>query len=201
MSFDSKSSPKLRVVIIGAGIAGSAAAAFLRKYPQYEITVHERRGKDFKESSAALGVRINGISILKQLGIRREEIRAVMGAGYRSYNLKEEEMSKSKLGEGPDGDGTLWFVFRQDLKDVLLRRVTSDVGEGDPIRVFYGSHVVEIEPETGMVKFEDGASIIADLIIGKQSNFRGRRGKSCPLIWRKLMNNSPCHYRCRWHPF
>ncbi|KGO42547.1 Monooxygenase, FAD-binding [Penicillium expansum] len=133
MPLNTRYPSKLRVVIIGAGIAGLSAAAFLRKCPQYDITVHERRGKDFKESSAALG---------------------------------EEEMSKSQLGRGPDEDGTLWFVFRQDLKDVLLQRVTSEVGEGNPIKVLYGSCIVGVDPETGVVEFEDGTSIIADLIIG-----------------------------------
>ncbi|KAJ5511535.1 Monooxygenase FAD-binding [Penicillium expansum] len=166
MPLNTRYPSKLRVVIIGAGIAGLSAAAFFRKCPQYDITVHERRGKDFKECSAALGVRINGISILKQLGINRNEIRAVMGAGYRTYNTQEEEMSKSQLGRGPDGDGTLWFVFRQDLKDVLLQRVTSEVGEGNPIKVLYGSCIVGVDPEAGVVEFEDGTSIIADLIIG-----------------------------------
>ncbi|KGO71656.1 Monooxygenase, FAD-binding [Penicillium expansum] len=166
MPLNTRYPSKLRVVIIGAGIAGLSAAAFLRKCPQYDITVHERRGKDFKESSAALGVGINGISILKQLGIKRNEIRAIMGAGYRTYNTQEEEMSKSQLGRGPDEDGTLWFVFRQDLKDVLLQRVTSEVGEGNPIKVLYGSCIVGVDPETGVVEFEDGTSIIADLIIG-----------------------------------
>lgn len=112
MSIQATYNSRLRVVIIGAGIAGLSAAAFLRKCPQYDITVYERRGEDFKESSAALGVRSNGISILKQLEVNRDEIQAVVGAGYRTYNVQEKEMSKSELGYGPDGDGTLWFVFR-----------------------------------------------------------------------------------------
>ncbi|KAL4893110.1 hypothetical protein BDV59DRAFT_202090 [Aspergillus ambiguus] len=160
------SPPKLRVAIIGGGIAGLAAAAFLRKCPQFSVTVYERRGSDFMESSAALGMRTNGIAIAKQLGITREEIHAVVGAGYRTYNLHEEEMSRSLVGDGPDGDGALWFVFRQDLKDALLRRVTADDGEGMPIRVLYGSHIIGVEAETGVVRFANGTTIQVDLIIG-----------------------------------
>lgn len=167
MPSDTTPPSKLRVAVIGGGIAGLSAAAFLRKHPQYSITVYERRGADFKESSAALGIRTNGISIAKQLGISREEIRGVVGAGYRTYNIREEEMSKSRVGDGPDGDGALWFVFRQDFKDALLRRVTSESGGGELIRVLYGSHIVGVDPEAGVVKFADGTSVEADLIVGK----------------------------------
>ncbi|KZM20794.1 monooxygenase [Ascochyta rabiei] len=156
----------MHIVVIGSGIAGLSAAAILRKYPQFSITVYERRDADFKESSAALGIRANGISVLKEIGICREEIRAVVGAGYRTYNLKEEEMSKSLVGDGPDGDGALWFVFRQDLKDALLHRVTREDGEGSPVKVLYGTHVVSVEPRTGVVEFADRMSVQAYLIIG-----------------------------------
>lgn len=167
MSPNSTAPSKLRVVVIGGGIGGLSAAAFLRKYPQYSITVYERRGADFKESSAALGIRTNGISIAKQLGISREEIRGVVGAGYRTYNIREEEMSKSRVGDGPDGDGALWFALRQDFKDALLRRVTSEEGGGERIRVSYDSHIVGVDSEAGVVRFADGTSVEADLIIGK----------------------------------
>ena len=167
MAFDTTLPSKLRVAVIGGGIAGLSAAAFLRKHSQYSIIVYERRGADFTESSAAIGMRTNGISIAKQLGISREEICGVVGAGYRTYNIREEEMSKSRVGDGPDGDGALWFVFRQDFKDALLRRVTGEEGEGKPIRVLYDSHIVGVDAEAGVVKFADGTSVGADLIVGK----------------------------------
>jgi len=177
-STNGSSSPKLRVVVIGAGIGGLAAAAFLRKHPQYSVTVYERRGADFKESSAAFGMRVNGISIAKQLGITKEEIRTVVSAGYRTYNTKEELMSKSRLDEpGPDGEGALWLQFRQDFKNALLRRVTDEEGEGEPIRVLYGSQVTSVDPESGVVSFADGTTVKADLVIGTYLRHSGlKRG-------------------------
>ncbi|KAJ6086370.1 hypothetical protein N7486_010651 [Penicillium sp. IBT 16267x] len=166
MPSTSTSSCKLRVAIIGGGIAGLSAAAFLRKYHQYSITVYERRGADSKESSAALGLGINGISAIKQLGINRKEIRGVVGAGWQTYNIREEEISKARVGDGQDGDDGLWLVYRQDLKDALLRRVKSEDGEGPPVRVLYDKHVVDVNPEAGVVEFADGTAVEADLIIG-----------------------------------
>ncbi|RYP52801.1 hypothetical protein DL769_010607 [Monosporascus sp. CRB-8-3] len=158
---------KLRVAVIGGGIGGLAAAAFLRKHPHYSITVYERRSADFNETSAAFGMRTNGISIAKQLGITKEEIRSVVSVGYRTYNTKEELMSKSRLDEpGPDGEGALWLQFRQDFKNALLSRVTGEKGEGEPIKIMYGSYVVSVDPENGVVEFADGTSVEADLIIG-----------------------------------
>ncbi|KAL1865519.1 hypothetical protein Daus18300_007164 [Diaporthe australafricana] len=165
MSHNTANGPRLRVAIIGGGIAGLSAAAFLRKHAQFSITVYERRNADFRENSAAIGMRTNGISIVKQLGIDREEIRGVVGAGYRTYNIQEELMSRSLVGDGPDGEGALWFIFRQDLKDALLRRVTDEKGVGEPINVVYGSRVVGIDPEAGIVDFADGTSIESDLVI------------------------------------
>ncbi|KAJ5623361.1 hypothetical protein N7490_011966 [Penicillium lividum] len=164
----------MRVAIIGGGIAGLATAAFLRKYPQYSITVYERRA-DSKETSAALGLWGSGISIAKQLGITKNEIGAVLGAGYRTYNVQEELMSKSELGNGPNGDGDLWLIYRQDLKDALLRRVTCAEGEGTPIQIIYNSHVVRVEPEIGRIQFSDATEVDADLVIGKEDR-KWRRG-------------------------
>lgn len=161
---------KLRVAIIGGGIAGLAAAGFLRKLPQYIVTVYELRSHDWKESSAALGLQTNGTSVVEQLGITRKEIRGDTGSGYRTYNIREEQMSTGRVAFRPDGETGFWFVHRQDLKDALLRRVTGFDGEGEPIQVVYDSHIVEIEPELGILKFADGSSVEADLIIGKLGN-------------------------------
>ncbi|KAJ5923855.1 hypothetical protein N7466_008042 [Penicillium verhagenii] len=161
---------KLRVAIIGGGIAGLAAAGFLRKYPQYIVTVYELRGEDWQESSAALGLQTNGTSIVEQLGITRKEVRGDTGIGHRTYNIHEELMSTGRVSFRPDGETGFWFVHRQDLKDSLLRRVTSVDGDGEPIHVVYDSHIVEINPELGILKFADGPSIEADLIIDVQQS-------------------------------
>ncbi|KAI3399039.1 hypothetical protein diail_7839 [Diaporthe ilicicola] len=167
MSHDTASGQKLRVAIIGGGIAGLAAAAFLRKHAQLIITVYERRDAGFSETSAGIGIMKNGIAIAKQLGIDREEARGVIGAGFRTYNTREEEVSKSLVGDGPDGEGALWLIFRQDLRDVLLRRVGDEEGVGQPVKMIYGSRVVGVDPEAGVIDFADGTSAESDLVIGE----------------------------------
>ncbi|KAJ5994559.1 hypothetical protein N7451_010283, partial [Penicillium sp. IBT 35674x] len=132
----------------------------------YIVTVYELRSDDWKESSAALGLQTNGTSVVEQLGITRKEVRGNTGSGYRTYNIREEQMSTARVAFRPDGETGFWFVHRQDLKDALLRRVTGFDGEGEPIQVMYDSHIVEIEPELGILRFADGSFIEADLIIG-----------------------------------
>ena len=163
---------RLRVAVIGGGIAGISTAAFLWKHQQFSMTVYERRDATFAEATAAIGIRTNGILIIKQLGMSRQEIQAVLGAGYKTYNLQEVEMSRSEVGDGLDCDGALWFVFRQDLKDVLLARVMCKHNEGEPMIVVYGSHVVRVEPEEGFVDFANGSRIEADLIVGTYESIR-----------------------------
>jgi salicylate hydroxylase len=48
-----------------------------------------------------------------------------------------------------------------------LRRVTYGDGDGEAIKILYGCHVVNVDPEAGVVEFADGTSVEADLIIGK----------------------------------
>ncbi|KAF1949165.1 FAD/NAD(P)-binding domain-containing protein [Byssothecium circinans] len=165
MSVNIQSLHKLSIAIIGAGIVGLATAAFLRKHPRYSVTVYERRNAQLTENSAAIGIRTD-LPIVKQLGISRDEIDAVVCAGYRTYTVHEEQMSKSSVGDGPDGDGAMWLVIRQDLKDALLRRVTCREGDGEPIRIVYGSQVVNVDPDAGLVQFDNGTSAEVDLIIG-----------------------------------
>ncbi|KAG8163086.1 hypothetical protein KVR01_007564 [Diaporthe batatas] len=159
-------SGRLSVSIIGGGIAGLSAAAFLRKHAQLSITIYERREAGFSETSAGIGVMKNGIAILKQLGIDREEVRGVIAAGWRTYNLQEEEVSTSLAGDGPDGEGNVWAIFRQDLRDALLRIVEDVKGDEQPVKVVYQSRVVGLDPEAGLVQFADGTSVKSDLIIG-----------------------------------
>lgn len=172
MQHDTASGPGLRVAIIGGGIAGLSAAAFLRKHAQCSITIYERRDAGFTETSAGIGIMSNGISIVKQLGIHREEVRGVIAAGFRTYNIREEEVSRSLLGDGPDGEGAVWLIFRQDLRDALLRRVGDEKGVGQPVKMVYGSRVVGVDPEAGVVDFADGTSVESDLVIGELQRVR-----------------------------
>lgn len=89
------------------------------------------------------------------------------GAGYRTFNIQEEEVSKALVGCGTDGEANLWFVFRQDLKDALLRRVRSESGEGSIVNLLYNTYVVAVDTDVGIIKFADGTLVEADLIIGK----------------------------------
>lgn len=171
MSHDTSSAARLRVAIIGSGIAGLSAAAFLRRNAQLSVTIYERRDAGFQETSAGIGIMKNGISVAKQLGIDREDVRGVVGAGFRTYNIREEEVSRSLVGDGPDGEGAVWFIFRQDLRDALLRMVGDEKGVGQPVKVVYGSRVVGVDPEAGVLDFADGTSVESDLIIGESPDY------------------------------
>lgn len=166
MSQDTASG-RLRVSIIGGGIAGLSAAAFLRKHSQLSVTVYERREAGFSETSAGIGVMKNGVAIAKELGIDRKEVRGVIAVGFRTFNTREEEVSRSLVGDGTESGGAIWLVFRQDLRAALLRKAGDEKDGEQPVKMVYGCRVVRIDPEAGVIDFADGTSVESDLIIGE----------------------------------
>lgn len=59
---------KLRVAIIGAGVAGLASAIALQSHPDIEITIFER-AKELREIGASIALGPNGMRSLERLGI------------------------------------------------------------------------------------------------------------------------------------
>jgi len=84
-------------------------------------------------------------------------------SGPAASDKEEEEISRTSV---PDAGDAMWYIYRQDFRDVLLRKLVSEEEEGEPIKIFYGSEVTSVYPE-GVVEFADGKSVECDLIIGK----------------------------------
>lgn len=159
--------PKIRVAIVGAGIAGLSAALALQRYPQYSISIYERRPADHHESSAGFGIREHGLAVLKKLGVSREEMRGVKATGYRTYDIHGEEKSTALVKRGADGECALWLLVRQDLREALLQRLTSVDGQRGSVQLFFDSNVTSVEPESGTIHFANNTSVTVDLVIGK----------------------------------
>lgn len=61
-------SPKLRIAIIGAGIAGLATAVALRNHEGVDVQIFER-ASELREIGASIALGPNGMRTLERLGI------------------------------------------------------------------------------------------------------------------------------------
>ncbi|TEA13513.1 Salicylate hydroxylase [Colletotrichum sidae] len=162
------STTKLRIVIVGGGIAGLAAAAVLRQ--KHDVTVYDREPADAPERGAGVGLGPNGSKMLKRaFQFDAERVRATVCAGTRTWD-KQGNLLREMTGV-TEPFGSEWLLMhRQDLKAELLRLATGDAEKlgvsGPPAQVMYGVDVVEVDAERGLVVMGDGSEVEADLVIG-----------------------------------
>ncbi|KAF4468139.1 FAD binding domain [Fusarium albosuccineum] len=88
---DTSPRPRLRIAIIGAGIAGLAAALTLRK--RHDVTIYERNLPSTPEAAGGLGLGPNGTKMCKELGLAKEDIGGVSLKGFKTWN-KEGKLIK-----------------------------------------------------------------------------------------------------------
>ncbi len=147
-----------KAIIIGAGIAGSALALFLKR-AGIEAEIYEAREKP---EGYALTLASNGVAVLHELGLDQ----AVFAEG------SVVSHSVTMTGKGRDlGEITM---AGSGLKSVFIKRVPfglilTDEVERQGIPINRGKRLSNIEtpPQGGVVAtFADGTSASGDLLIG-----------------------------------
>ncbi|MDX1886208.1 NAD(P)/FAD-dependent oxidoreductase [Mycolicibacterium sp. 120270] len=150
---------RLRVLVVGAGIAGvSVARGLLRD--GHDVAVFERR-PDMRVGGGAVTIWSHGSTVLDQLGVDMDgagqllsTVRIATSTGRRLINIDVSTIV-DRLG------GAVRMVPRRVLLDRLL--------DGFPTeRVHCNSRVVgAVSTRDGVqVEFEDGTSVVGDLLIG-----------------------------------
>ncbi|KAI1781134.1 hypothetical protein F4818DRAFT_436326 [Hypoxylon cercidicola] len=157
----------LRVIIVGAGIAGLCAAVSMRR-AGWEVVIFEKSAFA-AETGAALAVSPNGVRVLQQLGFSFERARACEVTAWDTIDgetfstLASVDFSKSVQMFGSPG----YTVHRVDLHNELLRLATgpSDGSvDGKPADLRLASRVVSATSD-GTVVLEDGSTYTADLVV------------------------------------
>ncbi|KAJ5007924.1 Salicylate hydroxylase [Colletotrichum sp. SAR 10_66] len=132
---------KLRIAVVGGGIAGLAAAAVLRQ--KHDVVVYDLNAPDAPERGAGIGLGPNGSKMLKKaFQFRADSVKATVCAGTRTYD-KEGNLLREITGV-TEPFGSEWLLMhRQDLKDELARLATGDAAKlgisGPPARVVQGA--------------------------------------------------------------
>jgi salicylate hydroxylase len=160
------SSTPFRIVIVGGGIAGMAAAIALRG-PNRQVTILEQ-SRLSTEIGATISLQPNATRILEQtwgLTDVLERASGTVDCGFRVYNIDGDRVNeislrnKTKYG----ADRIMWH--RQDLHKFLRTTATATEGGGAAATLRTSARVITCNPLSGVITLQDGEELMADLIV------------------------------------
>ncbi|KAK6208079.1 hypothetical protein LQW54_007125 [Pestalotiopsis sp. IQ-011] len=156
----------LKVVIVGGGVGGLAAAGYLRA--KHHVTVLERSRLDAAtDDDYGLSVVANAFGLLQRAGIKSENLDTVVMTHIWARNHKNEEIrtihfdTRSRFGGAPS-----ILAKRAKIQAELARFATSNDFPGHPADIVQGARVKEVDADNGKVTLEDGSVFEGDLIVG-----------------------------------
>ena len=154
---------KQKVIIIGAGLAGSLLAIYLAKRG-IAIDVYEARG-DLREAETAVGRSINlalsdrGIAALRQVGMDEYMLREAVPMCGRMIHAVDGE-TKLLPYSGRSGE-YINSVSRGGLNVALINEAEKYNG----VKFYFNRKCVGFDYESGATIFENGEKIKADTVI------------------------------------
>ncbi|MEV5843610.1 FAD-dependent monooxygenase [Streptomyces sp. NPDC051985] len=156
--------PGPRIAIVGGGIGGLAAAAFLRR-AGLTATVHEQ-APALAKVGAGLVVAPNAVRLLRRLGVMERFLRGAVPLewGWEFRRWADGDVLSVERLEGVCerfyGERT-YVVHRADLLDTVGSAVPADW-----IRLGARCTSVEGGPNGAVLRFADGSRAEADIVIG-----------------------------------
>lgn len=154
-----------RIVVVGGGIAGLAAAIALRA-PGRDVLVLEK-SQMIREVGALLSLQPNASKIVSswELGEFLDDCEPVIDEGFRIMNTDGHVLNDIPTS-GPIFGADRVIYHRQDLHNALKAAAVSDKRPGRPAQIRTGCPVQRIDTVAGKVELASGEVIEGDLIIG-----------------------------------
>lgn len=152
----------VNVVIVGAGIAGLTTAAALARVG-VECRVYEQAG-ELGEVGAGVQLAPNATRLLRRFGAIRLAERAVTPAAIEMRRWDDGELlATTALGQAcVDRFGAPYYTFHR----ADLHRSLHDLVPDEMIELNRKCAGVEDSPDGVTVRFTDGGTVTADLVIG-----------------------------------
>ncbi|KAI1503429.1 monooxygenase [Biscogniauxia marginata] len=180
----------LKVLIVGAGIAGPALALLLqRSNTSHDVTVIER-APGLRKNGLQIDLRAQGLPVIRKLGLERairectvpEDGFAMVGSQGRPWGV----LGKNDSGKGQQSMTSEWEIMRGDLVQVLYdaslkeAEKTRASGEGGGVRYEFNKAIVGLEQDpvrdSGVnVTFSDGTTGRYDLVVGADGQWSKTR--------------------------
>ncbi len=154
---------KQKVIIIGAGLAGSLLSIYLTKRG-LEVEIYEAR-EDMREAEMSAGRSINlalsdrGIAALKQVGMDEYMLKEAVPMHGRMIHSTDGETKLLKYS-GREGE-FINSVSRGGLNIALI----NEAENYSESKFFFNRRCVDFDCETGEVIFEDGTKVKGDTVI------------------------------------
>ncbi|KAK2871696.1 hypothetical protein FQN49_002927 [Arthroderma sp. PD_2] len=177
---------QLRVIVVGAGIAGFAVATTLRK-AGHKVKILER-SRFTREAGFGISIAPNASKVLKVLEFDFARAGAVDCSAVSIRDPETLEIQKQfSVTDSVERWGGRWcLMLRPDIHNELKRLALMDDGATPTPELILGIKVAAVDIERGTVTLEDGTVHTGDLIIGAD----GERS-----LVQKAVSNSPSKLR------
>ena len=152
-----------KALIIGSGIAGPAAAMFLKR-AGIEAEIFEAQPAPDDYNGLFLNMASNGLGVLKTLGLHTE----VAAQGFAAPHMVMWSGSGKRLGAvrngAAEGQGEVSVIIKRGA----LHRILRDAAQRQGIPIAFGKQLTGIVQESGRVTaiFADGTRATGDFLVG-----------------------------------
>ncbi|KAJ7637939.1 hypothetical protein DFH06DRAFT_1218171 [Mycena polygramma] len=157
-------SPRLQILVVGGGLAGLAAASFLRE--QHDVLVLECSKLEFSRNDYAISIAPNTHRLLLDQGIEDSHLDATVLTYIWCCNA-DAKINSENLSESLARFGTPnIFTRRSKLHEQLYNLATGDRRPGKPARIIEEVKITTVDTAKGTITTESGDTYRGDLIIG-----------------------------------
>lgn len=163
---------RLRVAIVGSGIAGLAAARVLRE--KHDVTVYERGGPSVSTGGQGIANFPNSTHLLEGMGFDYKRVGSVEISAWTAVDKAGKLLHTLDYNFRERYGSPLMTHMRVDVRVELLRLATAPPEElgldasATPATMVWNNGAADLDAEAGRITLEDGTVVEADVIIGKR---------------------------------